>query len=165
MSSVGLVGPHHAGATLKTMLRLALGFTTITFFASVAALVAGVGKPLDRPLRFDPDPFVIPAEASSIGEWDLTVTVVNDSDQPARIVGVEEFCSSACFYGRGLPLTIPTRGRAPLTFHMNATKARSISEKVNFWTSEPSQPILTLRVEGNIREAVLPDASVETSHE
>ena len=134
-------------------LRGALAGSTLCFIASAVALVAGVGQPVDpTPLRFSPDPFVIPAALAQLGEADVQVDLVNDAEIPARIVGVEEFCSSACFYGRALPLEIPPRGRAKLTLHIKARLAGSISEQVKFFTDRPTQPTLTMRVVGDLPE-------------
>jgi hypothetical protein len=109
-------------------------------------------------LRFDPDPFVIPFAMAKHAESDFAVDVVNDSALPSRILGVEEFCSSACFLGRELPVTVPPWGRSRIVIHVKANVAGRISEAVDFWTDRPDQPRLTMRVEGNIQEDLLDDA-------
>lgn len=73
---------------MKIVLRFALGLTTLCLVGSVAALFAGAGRveePL--PLRFDPDPFVIPLTAVWPGQNDFEVDVVNNSGEAASIIG------------------------------------------------------------------------------
>ena len=150
---------------MKTMLRWSLMLTVACSLGSVAALIAGVGSADERlPLRFDPDPFVIPAGMNRLDERDFQVAVINDADEPARIVGVEEFCSSACFYGKELPTTIPPRGRGRVTLRIKARVSGKVSEQVGFFTDRPSQPKLTLRVEGNIREEATHEATTQARH-
>lgn len=143
---------------MKTMLRVALGVSLVCLFGGAAALLAGVGAVEEGPpLRFDPDPFVLPSELDRLGSLDVEVAVVNDSNQPARVVGVREFCAGACFYGRGLPVDVPAGGRAMVMLQINARAVGPISEELEFFTDRPSQPKLILHIEGNIREKA-PDA-------
>lgn len=136
---------------MKAVQRLALGVAFLSSVGGAFALLAGWGRSGDRlPLRFDPDPFVISAELVQDSESDIKVDVINVADEPARIVGVREFCSNACFYGKGLPVTIPSKGRGQLTIRLKANDLGSFSEIVEFFTDRPSQPELTLRIEGNI---------------
>ena len=150
---------------MSKSLRVAWAGSLICFVASAAALVAGVGVPADpTPLRFDPDPFVIPAALAQLGESDVQIDVVNDADIPARIVGVEEFCSSVCFYGRALPLEVPARGRAQLTLHLKARLRGAIAEEVTFFTDRPTQPRLTMRVVGDIPELPTHEPGAQASN-
>ncbi len=150
---------------MKTVLRFGLGLSILSLAGSVAALFAGVGQSVDPPpLRFDPDPFVIPSTMNQLDERDFKVAVVNDADEPARIVGVEEFCSSACYYGRGLPVTVPARGRGWVTIHVAVNSPGPITDKVYFFTDRPSQPKLAMRIEGYIWEDELDEAPTQASN-
>jgi hypothetical protein len=126
-----------------------LAISALCAVGGVAGLLAGVGAEAKPPLRFDPNPLVLPTTLKPPGEWDVVVDVVNRSGEPARIVGVVEYCSSACFSRRGLPLTVPARGRARLTLGVAISGPGRVSDNVTFYTDQPSQPELILRVEGN----------------
>lgn len=137
---------------MKTLLRLALVASTLCALGGAAALIAESRSKAPLPLRFDPDPFVIPAAMNVDDETDVKVGVVNVSNEPARIIGVREFCSHACFYGRGLPVAIPANGRGYVTIRLKANDIGPFSDEVSFFTDRPTQPEITLRIEGNIGE-------------
>jgi len=148
---------------VKMMLRFALGATVVCLVGSVVALFAGVGRVVEPlPLRFDPDPFVIPLTAIWPGQNDFEVDVVNNSSEAARIIGAEEFCSSACFSGKGLPAVIPARGRGRITVSIKSRNPGLISSELNFFTDQPNQPKLTMRIEGFIPEAAQSDPSTRS---
>jgi hypothetical protein len=133
------------------LLRLCLEVSLLCLVGSAIGLVAGLGRSIDAPpLRFDPDPFVIPADLAQDSESDIKIDVLNNSDEAARIVGVREFCSHACFYGQRLPVTIPSHGRGQVSIRLKANDLGPIAEVVQFFTDRPTQPELTLRIEGNI---------------
>lgn len=139
---------------MKKLLRFAAGLSLLGLVGSVAALLAGVGKVEERPpLRFDPDPFVIPHQTDWQGERDFEVTVVNTSDEPARIVGSRDFCGRACLSGVDLPATIPARGRGPVVVHIKKSRPGPVAEELEFFTDRRSQPTLTLRINGHIPES------------
>ena len=149
---------------VKTLLRLCLGVSVLCMVGGATALVAGLARteaPL--PLRFDPDPFVLPAGTKVGDQYDIQVGVVNGANEAAHIVGVREFCARVCFYRRGLPVTIPAGGRGRVSLHLAAGSAGSVSEQVEFFTDRPTQPILTLRVVGEVREAAPDEDPVQSS--
>jgi hypothetical protein len=137
---------------VKTLLRLCLVASSLCALGGAAVLLAERRTTAPLPLRFDPQPFVIPAGLMQDDETDIAIDVVNSSDAPARIVGVREFCSHACFYGKGLPVTIPAKGRGQVTIRLKANDIGPFSDEVEFFTDRPSQPELTLRIEGDIEE-------------
>jgi len=145
---------------VRILLRFALGATALCLIGSVAALLAGVGRVDDPlPLRFDPDPFVIPLSAVWPGQNDFEVDVVNSSSEAARIIGAEDYCGSACFSGKGLPAVIPARGRGRVTVSVKARASGLISSELHFFTDRPTQPKLTMRIEGYIPEGAKGDLS------
>ena len=143
---------------LRTIIRLALCLTFLGSIGTIAILLTGMGRGEDQlPLRFDPDPFVLPELTGRHEESDIEVAVVNDSDEPAQIVGVREFCGSACFYGMGLPTTVPAHGRGSVYLHVKTNVSGPIEESVTFFTDRSTQPHLTMRIVGNIREEAADD--------
>lgn len=152
------------GTIVKALLRLSLGVSLFCAVGGATALVAGLARteaPL--PLRFDPDPFVLPAETKVGDAYDIQVGVVNGANEAAHILGVREFCAQVCFYRRGLPVTIPPGGRGLISLNLYAGSPGPVSEQVEFFTDRPTQPILTLRVVGEVREAVPDEDSVQSS--
>ncbi len=139
---------------IETLLRLCLGISVLCVVGGATALVAGLARTESAsPLRFDPDPFVLPAGTKVGDAFDIQVDVVNQGDEPARIVGVREFCAQVCFYRRGLPVTIPAGELGQVSLNVYAGRPGTVSEQVEFFTDRPTQPILTLRVAGKVREA------------
>ncbi len=137
-------------ATFRWCVRLA-------FLSSLAALLAatvGVGRrPTSEPLRFQPNPFVIDRVLRPGGEYDVGVEVANRADESARIIGSADSCTPyGCFSGRGLPATIPARGRGWVTVHITAGPAGDCAGELSFYTDRPSQPSLTLNLKGTIRD-------------
>jgi len=150
---------------VKTFLRISLGISVLCLFGCITALIGGVGQVEDRPpLRFDPDPFVVPASLDWSGEHDFEVAVVNDSGKPARIIGAEDFCGAACFSGIGLPTEIPAWGRGRVVIRVATNRSGTISEKLVFFSDQPSQPRLTMRIEGTIPEAATFGASIHAAN-
>ncbi len=148
---------------MNRLLRFALGLTAVCLVASVAALLAGVGRveqPL--PLRFEPDPFVVPADAGWPGEHDFEVVVLNRSSEPARIVGAEDFCGAACFSGIGLPTVIPAGGRGKVVIRVRANRPGSVASVLKFYTDRPTQPKLAMRIEGDLPGAADDGPSIPT---
>ncbi len=150
---------------MKIYLRTSLVISFLGLLGCIAALVGGVGQVEDRPpLRFDPDPFVVSFGADWSGEHDFEVAVVNDSGRPARIIGAQEFCAAACFSGVGLPTEIPAWGRGRVNLRIKTNKPGPLSNKVVFFTDQPSQPRLTMRVEGTIPETATQGVSTHTAN-
>ena len=140
---------------MTKLLKIGVGISFLCLLGSLAALVAGVGQvEIGPPLRFDPNPFAVTFGADWSGEREYQIAVVNDSGQPARILGARDYCGAACFSGVGLPTEIPAWGRGHVNLRIETNRPGAFSNQVVFLTDQPSQPQMTLRVEGTIPETV-----------
>jgi len=97
---------------------------------------------------------MIPEVLQSGKEYDFAAVVVNESDQPARLVGARDSCTqSGCFSGRKVPTIIPAWGRSRVIVHIEAGVPGDLSEELTFYTDRPSQPTVVVKLAGTIREA------------
>jgi len=150
---------------MRLFLRLSFGLSFVCLIGCVIALSKGVGQVEDQPpLRFDPDPFVVPTSINWSEEQDFDVAVVNDSDNAARIVGAEDFCGAACFSGIGLPTEIPARGRGRVIVRVKTNRPGPISEKLVFFSDQPTQPRLTMKIVGTIPETATQETSTHAAN-
>ena len=140
---------------MTKFLRIGVGTSLLCLLGSLAALIAGVGQvEIGPPLRFESNPYVVAFGADWSGEQEFKVAVVNDSGQPARIIGTREFCGTACFSAAGLPTEIPAWGRGAVNLLIKPNRPGKLSNEVVFFTDQASQPQITLKVEGTIPETV-----------
>ena len=137
-------------STFRWLLRLA----AIVAVAVLAVALAGVGRGGgSNPLHFEPSPFLIHDAMRPKGEYDFSVQLVNGGDEPARIIGSLDVCtSSGCFSGTGLPAAIPARDRGWVTVHITAGLPGECAGNLTFYTDRASQPILTLNLRGTIED-------------
>lgn len=139
------------------LMRMAFRWSLwFTFLASLALLVfslRGRGSSDGPPLRFVPNPLIVPGALQSGEEYDLEVEVVNESGEPARLIGSLDYCGGACLSSQGLPIEIPAGGSRRTSVHVAARVPGSLSEALTYYTDRPSQPTLTIRLEGLVAEA------------
>lgn len=137
---------------LKYGFRCCAWLVFLTSLGLLLASSAGYGRRAGGvPLRFEPNPLVIPGVMQGGREYDVVAAVVNESSQPAQIVGARDYCSGSCYTGRGLPTVIPAGGQGQVTVHVQAGGPRDVLGELAFYTERPSQPTLTLRISGTIR--------------
>jgi len=139
---------------MKTTLRWCLRLTFLASLVLLLALFVGVRRwGGGASLRFEPSPLVIPGIMQSGKEYNCGAEVVNESAQPARIIGTADDCTrSGCFSGAGVPTVIPAWGRGRVTVHILAGVPGDLSGELIFYTDRPSQPTLTVKLKGTIRE-------------
>lgn len=139
---------------MKKALRLCAGLVFLSSVGLLFASFSGFGRGAVNeaaPLRFEPKPFRIPQVMQVGQEYDMDVAVVNESSETAQLIGSLQVCSSACFSGRGLPTAIPARGRGRVTVHAHVGgRPSSFSSELTFYTDRPTQPTITLKLEGTI---------------
>jgi hypothetical protein len=141
------------GTRLVRSAVLLLCVSSAAYCAYFVARTASGGSGSASYIEFRPNPVVVPVEQGGLEGDGMVVDVFNTSDRPAMILGMKEFCSSACYYGSGLPLTIPARGTAQLSLRIHVNDPGPIAEEVEFFTSDEAHPVITLNVVGNLREA------------
>lgn len=149
--------PPSAAVSFARSSILLLCVTCLAYCSYFAVRTLTDGPEVVVDLEFRPNPAHVPTEQDRLYADGMVVDVVNASDQPRTILGVREFCSSACYYGSGLPLTVPARGSAPLALRIKVNTPGPISEKVEFYTDSKAVPILTLNVVGDLQEPTQPD--------
>lgn len=120
---------------------------------SLAAYAAYRGGDAAPSLRFDPDPLVLPIPLEEGHYYEQALEMVNEEDQPVTVLGMVEFCGSACFAGRGLPATIPARGRGPVTVQIRTGGPGPLDEEMTFYTSSPAHPTIVAKIQGQIVES------------
>ena len=111
------------------------------------------------PLSFDGGTLNLPSTLQSGSEYDFQVQVQNHTQQTARIVGSLDYCGGACYSVPGLPKVIPAGGRGTVTVHVKAGAPGELDEGVTFYTDQPTQPTLSLKIVGTIGEALAHDNS------
>jgi hypothetical protein len=140
-------------------------FLGLTLIGSVCALVVSVQTAPPRadraPLRFDPGALVIPKVLGSGREYDFEAVIVNESSEKARVIGSLNYCSGNCVTGRGVPADIPARGRGRVVVHLEAHSPENFVQELTFYTDQPSQPTITIKVMGTVGED---EASNATAH-
>jgi hypothetical protein len=86
-------------------------------------------------------------------EYNIDADLINESTQPARIVGAADDCTtSGCFSGRGLPAVIPARGRGRVTIQILAGVPGDLSGELTFYTDSRSQPTIVIKLAGTVRQ-------------
>lgn len=118
----------------------------------LALWVGAVGQSEGSSSRIEPNPLRIPGEMRSGKHYDFDVEVVNESDEPIRIVGAGDYCASSCYSGRGIPTVIPARGRGRVIVHIEAGVPGVFSEELTYYTDRPSQPTLVIKLEGMVQD-------------
>lgn len=101
-------------------------------------------------LRLEPGTYTLAAGVDRIGVIPIAVDVVNETDEPVRIEGIDETCGMVCFHEAGPPVTIPSRGRGRVAALMTADTPGMISESLQFLTDRADPKSLTLRIEGEV---------------
>jgi hypothetical protein len=117
------------------------------------ALFAASRCPPGPPLSFEGGGLIVPFIMRLGEEYDVPVVVLNSGDEPVRLIGALEYCGGACYSVRGLPVTIPPKGRNGVILHIKANAPGLLDEEVTFYTDQPSQPTLVLKVQGTIEDA------------
>jgi hypothetical protein len=134
--------------------RWCLRLVLLASLATMLAVFAGVGRnAAGRSLRFELNALVIPEVMQSGMEYDFDAVVVNESSQPARVIGAGDYCAESCYSGQGLPVAVPARGRRRVTVHIKAGVPGDFSGDLTFYTDRPSQPTLTIKLAGTVRNA------------
>ena len=119
----------------------------------LVASLAGWGRSgQGEPLRFQPNPVAFPGILEAGREYAVDVDVINTSAEPARLVGSLDYCGSSCFSARGIPTVIPAMGKGRIKLHVNAGDPGPLSGELTLFTDRALQPILTLNIEGMVRE-------------
>jgi hypothetical protein len=134
---------------------LALTGTAATVVAGAIFMteMARARAPQVPPLSFEGGRLIV-AETLRTGlEYDVPVVLINDGDEPARVIGFLEGCGSQCYKARGLPVTVPPKGRESVIVHISAYAAGPFEEQILFYTDRPSHPTLTLTVQGITEES------------
>jgi hypothetical protein len=120
---------------------------------ALATALGGARTPQGPPLDVEGGRLVVPFPMLSGEEYDVPVEVLNTAREPARLIGALEYCGGACYSVRGLPVTIPPRGRNRIILHIAARAPGLLDEEVTLYTDRPSQPTLDLKVQGIIEDA------------
>lgn len=147
---------------MKRVLRLCAGLVFLFSVGLVFASFSGFGQGAaaeGAPLRFEPNPFMIPQVMHVGQEYNMDVEVVNESSEPAQFIGSLQICSSVCFSGHDLPTVIPAKSRGLVTVHAHVGgRPCSFSSELTFYTDRPTQPTIALKLAGTIVDDAL-DAS------
>lgn len=141
---------------LRWLLALSFAASTAT---ALAILAKDRGGEYTKPLSFDGSSLNLPYPLRSGSEYDFQVQLQNHTSKPARLLGALEYCGGACYSASGLPKLIPAGGRGTITVHVKARVSGELDEEVTFFTDQPTQPTLLLKIVGTIRDALDHDDS------
>ena len=103
-------------------------------------------------LHFRPETLVIGDVLCTDSNYDFEIEVVNDTSKTARLLGVGEYCLASCFGGRGLPVEIKPGAIGRVGVHIAAGDPGKFDQVLTFYTDCPSQPTLSLRLQGTVRD-------------
>ena len=103
-------------------------------------------------LHFRPETLVVRDVLCTDSAYDFQIEVVNDTSKTARLLGVGEYCLASCFGGRGLPVEIKPGAIGRVGVHIAAGDPGKFDQELTFYTDCPSQPALTLRLQGTVRD-------------
>jgi hypothetical protein len=137
----------------KTLCWILALIGTGAMAVALASALSGARAPQGPPLSFEGGCLAVPISMRSGEEYDVQVEVLNAGREPARLIGILEYCGGACYSVRGLPVAIPRLGRNHVVLHIKARTPGMLDEEVTFYTDRPSQPTLTLKVQGFIEDA------------
>ena len=108
---------------------------------------------------FEKNPLVVTEVMRPRKPYDLEAPVVNESSERIRLVGALEYCAGSCFSGRGIPTVIEAGGRGRVWVHVQPGGPGPLSGELTFYTDRPSQPTLTIIIEGSVQEDKAADAT------
>jgi hypothetical protein len=150
---------------MKTAARWLLGLTFLSSIVILVALACGLGRRVDgAPLRFERDPLHVPDVMQSGKEYDFDAMLINESTAAVRVIGARDYCASSCYSALGVPTVIQAGGRGHVTVHIKAGAAGDFSGDLDFYTDHPSQPTLTIRLVGTVREGEPLDSASHASN-
>lgn len=149
---------------IKTAIRGSAILTLLGSCGLLVASLAGVGREArSAVLRFRSDPLLISSTLHAMREYDVDVEIINESTEPARILGSLDYCGGSCFSGRGVPTTIPARGVGRVGLHIQARTPGPLAEGLTFYTDRPAQPTLVLNFRGMVQDEKSDELTSQTT--